>query len=86
MLPDENIFSLSATPAGKDYNDTTVTLTFDATFSTQTVTVPVLDDNVVEDTEFINLALRSEDSAAVLNPETATINIQDTDSELTNRN
>ena len=49
------------------------------------VTVPVLDDNVVEDTEFINLALRSEDSAAVFNPATATINIQDIDSELTNR-
>ena len=50
------------------------------------VTVPILDDTVVEDTEFINLALASEDSAAVLNPATARINIKDIDSELTNGN
>ena len=48
------------------------------------VTVPVLDDNVVEDTEFINLALTSVDSAVMLNPATARINIQDVDRELTN--
>ena len=48
------------------------------------VTVPILNDSVVEDTEFINLALASKDSAAVLNPATARINIEDIDSELTN--
>ena len=63
-----------------------ITLTFGATISTQTVTVSILDDSVVEDTEFINLALTSEDSAAMLNPATATINIEDVDSKLTNRN
>ena len=46
------------------------------------VTVPVLDDNVVEDTEFINLTLTSVDSAVMLNPATARINIEDIDSEL----
>ena len=46
------------------------------------VTVLVLDDNVVEDTEFINLALTSVDSAVMLNPPTARINIEDVDSEL----
>ena len=50
------------------------------------VTVSILNDSVVEDTEFINLALTSEDSAAMLNPATATINIEDVDSELMNRN
>ena len=77
-------YSLSTNSAGTDYNDTTVTLTFDATFSTQMMTVPILDDNVVEDTEFINLTLTSVDSAVMLNPGMARINIEDISSELTN--
>ena len=85
LFRDENIV-LSTIPAGTDYNDTTVTLTFDATISTQIVTVSILDDSVVEDTEFINLALTSVDSAVMLNPVTARINIEDVDSELTNGN
>ena len=63
----------------------TITLTFDATTATQTVSVSILDDSVVEDTEFINLALTSEDSAVMLNPATTRINIEDVDSELMNR-
>ena len=55
---------------------------FGATISTQMVTVPVLNDNVVEDTEFINLALTSVDSAVMFNPATARISIEDVDSEL----
>ena len=47
------------------------------------VAVPILDDSVVEDTEFINLALTSEDNAVILNPPTARIDIEDVDSELT---
>ena len=50
------------------------------------VTVPILDDNVVEDTDFINLTLTSVDRAVMLNSATARINIEDVDSELTNRN
>ena len=45
------------------------------------MTVLVLSDSVVENTEFINLALTSVDSAAMLNPATARINIEDVDSE-----
>ena len=75
-------YFLSTTPAGTEYTDTTVTLTFGATISTQMVTVSILDDNVVEDTEFINLTLTSVDSAVMLNPATARINIEDADSEL----
>ena len=56
---------------------------FDATISTQMVTVPFLNDNVVEDTEFINLTLTSVDSTVMLNPVTARINIKDIHSELT---
>ena len=47
------------------------------------VTVYILNDSVVEDTEFFNLALTSEDSAVMLNPATARINIEDTDRKLT---
>ena len=47
------------------------------------VTVYILNDSVVEDTEFFNLALISEDSAVMLNPATARINIEDMDSKLT---
>ena len=68
--------------AGTDYTVTTVILTFDATISTQMVTVSILDDNVVEGTEFINLALTSVDSAVMLYPPTAAINIADLDREL----
>ena len=59
------------------------TLTFNATVSTQVVVVPILDDNVVEDPEFITVSLVSADHAAVLNPSITTITIEDTDSELT---
>ena len=64
----------------------TITLMFDATISTQMVTVPIVDDNVVEGTEFINLALTSVDNAVIINPPTARIDIEDVDSELTNGN
>ena len=57
---------------------------FGATISTQMVTVPIVDDSVVEDTEFINLALTSMDIAVMLNPASARINIEDVDSELRN--
>ena len=46
------------------------------------VSVSIVDDNVVEDTEFINLALMSVDNAVILNPPTATINIKEVDSKL----
>ena len=71
-----------SSPAGTDYTDVTTTLTFDAIIISHMVTVSILDDNVVEDTEFINLALTSVDSAVVLNSASARIHIEDVDSEL----
>ena len=62
---------------------TDVTLTFGATISTQMATVYIFDDSVVEDTEFINLTLSSRDSAAIINPVTASVSVEDGDSELT---
>ena len=66
-----------------DYTGVTSTLTFDATVSTQVAMVPILDDNVVEDSEFINVTLVSADPAVIFNPTTARIRIEDIDSELT---
>ena len=53
-------------------------MTFGATLSTQMAIVPIPNDDAVE---FINLVLTSMDTAASLNPATATINVED--SELT---
>ena len=69
-------------PAGADYTDTSVTLLFDATIVTQMAVVSIFDDNMVEDTEFINLALTSVDNAVIFNPVTARINVEDVDSKL----
>ena len=82
LLPYKNMFSISITIDGTDYTDTTVTLIFGATISTQMAIVSLVDDNVVEDTEFINLALTSVENAVMFSPVTARIEIKDTDSEL----
>ena len=74
-----NEYFLPISPAGIDL---IIPLMFGATISTQMVTVSVFNDNVVENTEFINLTLTSADSAVILNPATARIYIEDTDSKL----
>lgn len=45
--------------------------------------VYIFDDSVVENTEFINLTLSSRDAAVILNPATASVSVEDGDSELT---
>ena len=85
MHPDDKLmqfYFLPTSPAGIDYSDLIITLMFDATILTRMVTVHIVDDNVVEDSEFINITLTSVDSAVVLNPANTTINIKDVDSEL----
>ena len=61
---------------------TDATLTFGAAITTQMATVYIFDDSVVENTEFINLTLSSRDAAAILSPATASVSIEDGDSEL----
>ena len=41
------------------------------------MTIPILEDDVVEDSETINITLTSADPAAILNPTAATVTIQD---------
>ena len=62
-----------------DYTVKSSGLTFDAAPSSQTVTIPILDDNIVEGSETITVTLTSTDSAAILNPRSASVTIEDDD-------
>ena len=68
----------SFNPAGMDFPDTSTDLTFNATLTTQTVMVSILNDVVPEDTlEYFSLILTSTDTAVTLNPVTANVTIID---------
>ena len=62
-----------------DYVATSSDLTFNATTSSQTVTIPILEDSIVEGSETIIVTLTSTDPAAILNPQSASISIEDND-------
>ena len=68
----------SFNPAGMDFPDTSTDLTFNATSTTQTVMVSILNDVVPEDMlEYFSLILTSTDPAVTLNPMTANVTIID---------
>ena len=56
-------------------------LVLDTNTSSQTVTIPILEDNIVEDSETIIVTLTSSDSAAIINPSSASVIIEDNDGE-----
>ena len=62
-----------------DYTVTTSDLTFDVAPSSQTVTIPILEDNIVEGSETIIVTLTSADPASILNPSSASVTIEDND-------
>ena len=64
-----------------DYTHVSRSLTFNARVTTQMVEVPIIDDDLVEQSEIINLTLVSTDSAVILNPSTSKITIEDVDSK-----
>ena len=64
-----------------DYLVTSSDLTLNATTSSQTVTIPILEDNIVEDFETIVVTLTSADPAAIINPSSASVTIEDKDGE-----
>jgi len=66
-----------------DYTVVTRNLTFNAIISTQMVTIPIIDDFIVEHSEMLTLALMSTDPAVILNPSSSNITIEDVDSEYT---
>ena len=67
------------TLATLDYSFTSSEMTFGATTSSQVVTIPILEDTVLEISETINVTLTSADPAAILNPTNAVITIEDND-------
>ena len=67
--------------ATMDYSITSRDLIFSATTSSHTVEVPILEDTVLESSETINVTLTSVDPAAMLNPASAVITIEDNDSK-----
>ena len=64
-----------------DYSITSRDLIFSATTSSQNVEIPILDDPVLENSETINVTLASVDPAAMLDPASAVITIEDNDSK-----
>ena len=64
-----------------DYTVTNSDLTFGAAPSSLTVTISIVEDNTVEGSETIIVTLTSADPAAVLNPSSASVTIEDNDSK-----
>ena len=69
----------SITLATVDYDVTSTNLIFSATTSSRIVTIPILEDTIVEGSETINVTLTSVDPAAILNPASSLITIEDND-------
>ena len=70
------VFSLN--PAGMDFLNTSLDLTFSSSSTTQTVMVSILNDAAPEDMlEYFSLVLMSTDPAVSLNPKIANITIVD---------
>jgi len=62
-----------------DYSFTSSEVIFSATTSSQVVAMVILEDTILESSETINVALTSVDPAAILNPASAVITIEDND-------
>jgi len=56
-------------------------VTFNASTPTQTVNIPILDNEIVTGSTMFCVSLTSADPAAILNPASADISIEDDDSE-----
>ena len=71
-------------PAGSDYTPVTTDLTFNSTNAAipQTVTIPILDDLLLEGSEVFNMTLTTNNSNVILLPDLATVTIQDVESKL----
>ncbi|MBN2815584.1 MAG: hypothetical protein JXQ67_02810, partial [Campylobacterales bacterium] len=65
--------------AGEDYTPITGTITIPAGQNSVTVAVPIIDDTIIEETEFLSLELTSVSSNAVLGDPEASIRIYDND-------
>ena len=62
-----------------DYIFTSNDLAFNASTSSQTVTIPILEDKIFEGSETVIVTMTSADSAAIINPQSASVTIEDND-------
>ena len=70
-------------PASSDYATLTSSLVLNGATNSQTVTIPIQDDMVVENQfEFFSINLSTSDSAVMLDPVSAAVTVEDNDSEL----
>ena len=69
-------------PAGVDYEAVTTNLTFNIFMPTQVVTIPILDDLIVENYKSFGVTLTTFDSTITLGLQTASVIIRDDDSKL----
>ena len=67
--------------AGEEYTPVSTNVTFKASTSNHTVNIPILDNEIVTGSTMFSVSLTSADSAAILNPASADITIEDDDSE-----
>ena len=75
--------SLSHSPAGIDYEAVNTTLTFNESMLAQVVTIPILDDQIVENYyEYFDVTLTTVDTAVTLKLQTTCVTIRDNDSKL----
>jgi M6 family metalloprotease-like protein len=64
---------------GTDYSAATGVLTFGSGVTSQTFTVPILDDSAIESTETVDLSLFDPSGATLGSPSTAVLNVVDND-------
>ena len=64
-----------------DYRVTSSDLTFDTATSSQTITISILEDDIVESSETVIVILTPADSSVIVNPQSAYITIEDNDSK-----
>ena len=67
--------------AGEEYKHIFTNVTFNASTPTDTVNIPILDNEIVAGSTMFGVSLTSADPAAILNPASADITIEDDDSE-----
>ena len=71
-------------PAGSDYTPVTTDLTFNSTNAAipQTVTIPILDDLLLEGSEVFDVTLTTNNSNVTLLPNLTTVTIEDVEGKL----
>ena len=65
--------------AEEDYTPVSTNVTFNASTSTHTVNISILDNEIVAGSTMFSVSLTSADPAAILNPANADITIEDDD-------